>query len=59
MIMTVNGLEGELLHSGRHACWGRDKLILVETKEQNIPERLSILCKDDLNFSQDPEPQYI
>lgn len=50
MVMQPGGLTGEALQPGRHSCWGRDQMILVETKELLGSEQMSILCKDDLNF---------
>jgi regulator of protease activity HflC (stomatin/prohibitin superfamily) len=53
MVMTPEGLQGDVLAAGRHACWGRDKMFLLQTKEETVPEPMSILCKDDLNFKFD------
>jgi len=53
MVMEPAGLSGEPLQPGRHVCWGRDEMILIETKEVATKEELSILCKDDLNFKFD------
>ena len=50
MIMTKDGLEEEILNPGNHTCWGRDKMIITETKELSVEEKLSVLCADDLNF---------
>lgn len=50
MVMTPEGLEGDILGAGLHGCWGRDKMFLLQTKEETVPEAMSILCKDDLNF---------
>jgi len=50
MVMTPDGLRGDVLAPGRHACWGRDKMFWIQTKEETIQEPMSILCKDDLNF---------
>jgi hypothetical protein len=52
-VISADGLQDRLLSPGRHECWGRDKMILIETKEQTVSEKLSILCKDDLNFKFD------
>ncbi len=51
MVMTPDGLTGVLLQPGNHTCYFRDKLYLIETKEEDIKEPMNILCKDDLNFS--------
>jgi hypothetical protein len=53
MIMEPIGLTGLPLQPGRHACYGRDRLILVETKEVATKEAMQILCKDSLNFKFD------
>lgn len=53
MVMQPAGLTGEPLQPGRHSCWGRDRMILIETKEVAKKEALNILCKDDLNFKFD------
>ena len=53
MVMTPGGLTGEALAAGNHTCWGRDKLVVIETKEETVTEELKVLCKDDLNFGFD------
>ena len=53
MVMTPAGLTGIPLQPGRHACWGRDKMVLMETVEPTLTEKLSVLCADDLNFKFD------
>lgn len=53
MVMEPGGLTGQPLQPGRHSCWGRDRMILIETQEQTTKEKMSILAKDDLNFSFD------
>jgi len=50
---TPGGLEKTMLQPGSHSCWGRDKMIVVESVEQTVSEQLSILCSDDLNFKCD------
>lgn len=50
MLLTVNGFEGDVLGPGKHECWGRDRLPLLEAKETTMTEDLDILCADDLNF---------
>lgn len=52
-VLTVNGFEGKVLSQGKHKAYGRDKMILMETKEENYKEKLKILCADDLNFGFD------
>ena len=51
MIMTPEGLSQNVLQAGNHSCWGRDRMILVETKEQTRTEQIAVLCADDLNFN--------
>jgi hypothetical protein len=53
MVMTPEGLTGTPLQPGRHGCWGRDKMVLMETVEPTKTEKLSVLCADDLNFKFD------
>lgn len=50
MVLTLEGFQGDVLQPGRHACWGRDRMVLIEMKEETIQEPMNILCKDDLNF---------
>jgi hypothetical protein len=49
-VMTPGGIDAEILPPGNHTCWGRDKLILIDTSEIEQTEKMNILCKDDLNF---------
>lgn len=53
MVLEPAGLTGVALEPGRHSCWGRDQMILVETLEPTHTEHLSVLCADDLNFKFD------
>jgi hypothetical protein len=53
MVQTVDGYKGKILPPGKHECWGRDRMILWERAEVAMSEKLSILCKDDLNFAFD------
>jgi hypothetical protein len=53
IVLTPSGFESDIIQPGNHACWGRDRLVLIETKEETVKERMSILCKDDLNFKFD------
>jgi hypothetical protein len=53
MVMEPEGLVEEVLSMGRHTCWGRDRLVLVEEAELPTGENLSVLCADDLNFKFD------
>ncbi len=53
MVMQPGGLTGVALAPGNHSCYGRDKLVIIETKEATITEKLRVLCKDDLNFGFD------
>ena len=50
MVMQPSGLTGTPLQPGRHSCWGRDDMILIETKEFVQAEPLEILVADDLKF---------
>lgn len=53
MVLTPSGLKGDVLAPGMHECYGRDKMLLFETKEQTYSETMSVLCADDLNFKFD------
>jgi len=53
VVMTPNGIEGDILPPGNHLCWGRDKMLMIDMSEVQRTEPLSILCKDDLNFKFD------
>lgn len=53
MIMTPSGLTGKPLQPGRHSCYGRDRMILIETVELAKRERFNILAADDMNISFD------
>lgn len=53
MVMTPEGLTGEVLAPGNHTCYNRDRMVLVEYVEKAYKESLKILCSDDLNFGFD------
>jgi hypothetical protein len=53
MVMTPDGLTGEVLAPGNHTCYNRDRMVLIEYVEKAYTEPLSILCDDDLNFKFD------
>lgn len=53
MVMTPEGMTGQVLQTGRHSCWGRDQMYLVELSEDVKTETMNILCADDLNFKFD------
>ena len=53
MVMTPDGLTGQILMTGNHSCYGRDRLVIVEMLEQANTEKLKILVADDLNFGFD------
>lgn len=53
MIMTPSGLNDKPLQPGRHSCWGRDRMLLIETREVSQQERFNILASDDMNISFD------
>ena len=53
MVQRPSGLTGEVLAPGHHACWGRDKMVLLENAETNYVAHMDVLCKDELNFSFD------
>lgn len=45
---------GTLLKPGHHTCWGRDKLVLLETAEVIAHEKdMKIQCADDMNITMD------
>jgi hypothetical protein len=55
MEMSPDGLKKKILPPGKHnmSTIGRSYLVLIENREANMKEKLSILCKDDLNFKLD------
>ena len=53
MVMTPGGLTGDILAPGNHTAYNRDRLILIDTQELAMTEKLSILCADDMNFDFD------
>jgi regulator of protease activity HflC (stomatin/prohibitin superfamily) len=53
MVMEPGGLTGEVLAPGNHAAYNRDRLVLIDTQELAKTEKLSSLCKDDMNFDFD------
>jgi len=53
MKLEGGGFTGKILNPGNHSCWGRSQMYLIETKEENITEKLQILCADDVNFTFD------
>lgn len=46
-----HGFEGGLLKPGRHACWGRCQMYLMESTDKTFTVPMSVLCDDSLNFS--------
>jgi regulator of protease activity HflC (stomatin/prohibitin superfamily) len=50
MLLKPDGFSGEILQPGRYAEIGRDRMILIETKEENTSINMKILCADKLNF---------
>ncbi len=53
MVMTPEGLTGEVLAPGNHTAYNRDRLVLIEYVEKAYTEPMDILCADDLNFKFD------
>lgn len=47
------GFEGEILNPGRHECFGRCKMYLMETGDRLTKINMSVLCQDQLNFKFD------
>lgn len=58
MVMRPTGMTNDVIQPGSHACFGRDRIALIETKELTATEKLSILCKDDLNFQFDVKVRF-
>lgn len=50
MVMQHDGFTGKVLKAGYHTVYGRDKLVLADVSETLSVEKMSILCRDDLNF---------
>ena len=53
MVKTTSGIQEKVLQPGHHTCWGRDEMYLIENLESSERIKLSILCKDELNFKFD------
>ena len=51
--MTASGIAATNLGPGNYWVWGRDRLAIIELKEQTVSEQMQVLCKDDLNFGVD------
>lgn len=50
-VNTVDGWNKDLLHAGKHQCFGRDKMWLVETRDVTAEEPLDILLQEEkVNF---------
>lgn len=50
MCRTVSGFGTEVLAPGRHTCWNRDKMFLLEISDKMYNQKMSVLCKDQLNL---------
>jgi hypothetical protein len=50
-VKTVNGWTGDLLAPGKHTCFGRDKMYLVDTTYHTYPERMEILVGGKVNLT--------
>lgn len=44
------GFKGDLLKPGRHDCYGRCQLYLMESTDQTFEIPMNVLCADNLNF---------
>ena len=53
LVVTPDGPTGSLLDMGKHTCYGRDRMLLFETKEETYSEHMEIQCADDLNLKVD------
>lgn len=53
-IRTVGGFTGEILQPGKHQCYGRDQMWLVEGRDRTFRVPLNVLLeKDQVNFGCD------
>jgi len=53
-IKNVSGWSKELVEPGRHSCWGRDEMWLVETRDLTKQVSLNILLQEEqVNFGVD------
>lgn len=50
MIMEPGGVKGKVLEPGFYSCYNRDRMVVVESREEMMTEDLAVLCSDDLNF---------
>lgn len=53
MIEKPSGLTGEVIPPGKRFVGPRSKLILIESSERVLTEKMNILCADELNFGFD------
>ncbi len=52
-VLTPSGWGDEVQPTGNHACYGRDTMYMLDISEKTYCIKMSILCKDKLNFKFD------
>lgn len=52
-INTKNGWTDEILAPGRHSCWGKDKMYLLDVTNKSFKESLNILVGGKVNLRLD------
>jgi len=50
-INTATGWQDEVLMPGRHTCWGRDTLYLIDVTNKAFPEKMAILVGGKVNLT--------
>jgi hypothetical protein len=50
-INTAAGWQDEILKPGRHTCWGRDTLYLIDVTNKAFPESMKILVGGKVNLT--------
>ena len=49
-ISTSDGWKDEILKPGRHTCWGRDTMYLIDVTNKTFPESMKILVGGKVNL---------
>jgi len=50
-INTTDGWQDEILKPGRHTCWGRDTMYLIDITNKAFPETMKILVGGKVNLA--------
>jgi regulator of protease activity HflC (stomatin/prohibitin superfamily) len=58
MVMMPDGFTDEVLAPGLHSCHSRQRMFLIDGKEETANENMEILCADDINLKFDLKARY-